>query len=70
VIDNFQGIFQLVGPKEKVFVPRRVLLDLGAQPLILGASAIKRLEFTKDALEKCPWTISTSMEGRNTLPVL
>jgi hypothetical protein len=24
VVDNFQGIFQLVGPKGKVFVPRRV----------------------------------------------
>jgi hypothetical protein len=27
VVDNSQGIFQLVGPKGKVFVPRRVLLD-------------------------------------------
>jgi hypothetical protein len=25
VVDNSQGIFQLVGPKGKVFVPRRVL---------------------------------------------
>jgi hypothetical protein len=30
VVDNFQSIFQLVGPKRKVFVPRRVLLDSGA----------------------------------------
>jgi hypothetical protein len=36
VVDNSQGIFQLVGPKGKVFVPRRVLLDSGAQPLMLG----------------------------------
>jgi hypothetical protein len=34
VVDNSQGIFQLVGPKRKVFVPRRVLLDSGAQPLM------------------------------------
>jgi hypothetical protein len=27
MVDNSQGIFQLIGPKEKVFVPRRVLLD-------------------------------------------
>jgi hypothetical protein len=40
VVDNSQGIFQLIGPKGKVFVPRRVLLDWGAQPLMLGASAI------------------------------
>jgi hypothetical protein len=63
VVDNFQGIFQLVEPKRKVFVPRRVLLDLGAQPLMLGAPAIEGLELTKDALEKCPWTISTFMGG-------
>jgi hypothetical protein len=63
VVDNSQGIFQLVGPKEKVFVSRRVLLDLGTQPLMLGASAIEGLGLTKDTLEKCPWTISTSMGG-------
>jgi hypothetical protein len=48
-------------------VPRRVLLDSGAQPLMLGASAIEGLGLTADALEKCPWTISTSMGGRSTL---
>jgi hypothetical protein len=63
VVDNSQGIFQLVGPKEKVFVPRRVLLDSGAQPLMFGASAVVGLEFTKDTLEECPWTTSTSMGG-------
>jgi hypothetical protein len=63
VVDNSQGIFQLVGPKEKVFVPRRVLLDSGIQSLMLGASAIEGLELMKDTLEKCPWTISTSMGG-------
>jgi hypothetical protein len=52
VVDNSQGIFQLVGLKGKVFVPRRVLLDSGAQPLMLGASAIERLGLTKDTLEK------------------
>jgi hypothetical protein len=61
VVDNFEGIFQLVGPKGKVFVSRRVLLDSGAQPLMLGASAIVELELTKDTLKECPWTISTSM---------
>jgi hypothetical protein len=63
VVDNSQGIFQLFGPKGKVFVPRRVLLDSGAQSLILGASAVVGLELTKDTLEECPWTISTSMGG-------
>jgi hypothetical protein len=63
VVDNSQGIFQLIGPKEKVYVPRRVLLDSGAQPLMLGPSAIAGLKLTKDTLEECPWTISTSMGG-------
>jgi hypothetical protein len=63
IIDNSQGIFKLVGPKGKVFVPRRVLLDLGIQPLMLGASVIAGLELTKDTLKECPWTISTSMGG-------
>jgi hypothetical protein len=54
VVDNSQGIFQLVGPKGKIFVPRRVLLDSGAQPLMLGAYAIEGLGLTKDTLEKCP----------------
>jgi hypothetical protein len=63
VVDNSQGIFQLIGPKGKVFVPRQVLLDSRAQPLMLGASAIEGLGLTKDTLEKCPWTTSTSMGG-------
>jgi hypothetical protein len=54
VVDNSQDISQLVGPKGKVFVPRRVLLDSEAQPLMLGTSAIERLGLTKDTLEKCP----------------
>jgi hypothetical protein len=54
VVDNSQGIFQLVGPKGKIFVPRRVLLDSGAQPLMLGASVIEGLGLTKDTLEKYP----------------
>jgi hypothetical protein len=54
VVDNSQSIFQLVGPKGKVFVTRRVLLDSGAQPLMLGASAMAGLELTKDTLEECP----------------
>jgi hypothetical protein len=29
VVNNSQGIFQLVGPKGKVFMPRQVLLDSG-----------------------------------------
>jgi hypothetical protein len=44
-------------------MPQRVLLDSRAQPLMLGASAIEGLGLTTGALEKCLWTIRTSMEG-------
>jgi hypothetical protein len=50
VVNNSQGIFQIVGPKGKVFVPRRVLLDSEAQSLMLGASAIEGFGLTKDTL--------------------
>ena len=63
VVENFQGIFQPVGHEGKVFVPRRVLLDLGAQSLMLGASIMVGLELTKDTLEECPWITSTSIGG-------
>jgi hypothetical protein len=63
MVDNSQGIFQHVGPKGKVFVPQRVLLDSRAQPLMLGASAVAGLELTKDTLKECLWTISTFMGG-------
>ena len=63
MVDNSQGIFQLIEPKGKIFVPRRVLLDSGIQSLMLGAFTIEGLELTKDAFKKCPWTISASMGG-------
>jgi hypothetical protein len=67
VVDNSQGIFQLVGPKEKVFVPRRVLLDSGAQPLMLGASTIEGLGLTKDLWRSVHGQLVLLWEGRNTL---
>jgi hypothetical protein len=54
VVDNSQGIFQLIGHKGKVFVPRRVLLDSGVQPLMLGAFTVAGLELMKDTLEEYP----------------
>jgi hypothetical protein len=43
VVDNSQGIFQLVRPKGKIFVPQQVLLESGAQPLMLRASVVAGL---------------------------
>ena len=47
----------------------QVLLDLEAQPLMLGASAMAGLKLTKDTLEECPWTINTSMGGRSIIGI-
>jgi hypothetical protein len=37
---------------------------------MLGASAIEGLGLMKDTLEKCPWTISTSMRGTEHVPTI
>jgi hypothetical protein len=68
VVDNSQGIFQLVGPKRKVFVPRWVLLDSGAQPLMLGASAIERLDLRRILWKSVPGQLALLWEGRGMLP--
>ncbi len=36
MLDNRSGIFRLVNPTGQVYKPNRVLLDSGAQPLMLG----------------------------------
>jgi hypothetical protein len=54
VVDNFQGIFQLIGPKGKIFVPRRVLLDSGVQPLMLEASANEGLGLRRTLWRSVP----------------
>jgi hypothetical protein len=49
MLDNWSGIFWLVSPTGQVYRPDRVLLDSGAQPLMLGKATciglgIRRLE--------------------------
>ena len=39
MLDNSSGIFRLVSPTGQVYRPDRVLLDSGAQPLMLGKAA-------------------------------
>ena len=43
--------------------PKRVLLDTGAQPVMLGRRLAKELGLVPHDLDPCPFTIATSLEG-------
>ncbi|CAK9260459.1 unnamed protein product [Sphagnum jensenii] len=63
MLDNRSGIFQLVSPTGQVYKPDRVLLDSGAQPLMLGKAACIGLGIRRSELELCPFQIQTSLGG-------
>jgi hypothetical protein len=52
-----------VSPTGHVYRPNRVLLDFGAQPLMLGKAACIGLGIRKSELEPCPFQIQTSLGG-------
>jgi hypothetical protein len=47
----------------QVYKPDRVLLDYGAQPLMLGKAACIGLGIRRLKLELCPFQIQTSLDG-------
>jgi len=63
MLDNWSGIFQLVSPTGQVYRLDRVLLDSGAQPLMLGKAACIGLGIWRLELEPCPFQIQTSLGG-------
>jgi hypothetical protein len=63
MLDNRSGIFWLVSPTGHVYKPDRVLLDSGAQPLMLGKASCIGLGIRKLELELCPFQIQTSLGG-------
>jgi hypothetical protein len=65
MLDNQSGIFRLVNPTGQVYRPDRVLLDCGAQPLMLGKAACIGLGIRRSELEPCPFQIQTSLGGAN-----
>ncbi len=65
MLDNRSGIFRLVSPTGQVYRPDRVLLDFGAQPLMLGKVACIGLGIRRSELEPCPFQIQTSLGGAN-----
>ncbi|BBN20457.1 hypothetical protein Mp_Vg00130 [Marchantia polymorpha subsp. ruderalis] len=63
MVDNRSGLFCLVSSTGHVYVPARVLLDSGAQPLMLGKAACISLGIRRSELEPCPFQIQTSLGG-------
>ncbi len=57
MLDNRSGIFRLVSPTSQVYGPNRVLLDSGAQPLMLGRATCIGLGIWRSELELCPFQI-------------
>jgi len=57
MLDNQSGIFRLVSPTGQVYRPDRVLLDSGAQPLMLEKAACIGLGIRRSKLELCPFQI-------------
>jgi hypothetical protein len=53
MLDNRSGIFRLVSPMSQVYRLDRVLLDSGAQPLMLGKGACIGLGIRRSKLEPC-----------------
>ncbi len=54
-----------MSPTGQVYRPDRVLLDSGAQPLMLGKEACIGLGIRISELESCPFQIQTSLGGAN-----
>ncbi len=46
-----------------MYIPDRVLLDFGAQPLMLGKTRCNGLGILRSELEPCPFQIQTSLGG-------
>jgi hypothetical protein len=57
MLNNWSGIFWLVSPTGQVYRPDRVLLDFGAQPLMLGKTACIGLGIQRSKLEPSPFQI-------------
>jgi hypothetical protein len=63
MLDNRNGIFRLVSPTGQVYSPDWVLLDSGAQPLMLGKATCIGLGIRRSELEPCVSHTDTTMCG-------
>jgi hypothetical protein len=65
MLDNRSGIFRLVSSTSQMYKLDRILLDSGAQPLMLGKATCIGLGIRRLELESCPFQIQTSLGGTN-----
>ncbi|CAM6104818.1 unnamed protein product [Calypogeia fissa] len=68
MVDNRSGVFQMVSPAGQVYRPDRILLDSGAQPLMLGKAVCIGLGIRRLEIEPCPFRIQTSLGGASIRP--
>jgi len=61
VVHNEEGMVQLRGASTCQYWPLNVLLDFGAQPLMLGKATIDGFGLTNANFDQCPYHILTSM---------
>jgi hypothetical protein len=66
LLDNKNKVFRMVGPCGKEYYPERVMLDSGAQPLMLGRAAFHGLGMKKSDVDKCPFQIQTWVDAGST----
>lgn len=66
LLDNRNKVLRMVGPAGKEYFLERVMLDSGAQPLMLGRSVFHGLGMKKSDLDKCPFQIQTSVGAGST----
>ena len=60
---NIGHVFSVATSDSSVVFPQKVLLDTGAQPIMLGKNLAERLKIKAEDLDPCPFTIATSLGG-------
>ena len=62
-LSNVNKVFSVAQDCSSSVFPQKVLLDTGAQPVMLGRSLAESLGLNAKDLDPCPFTIATSLGG-------
>ena len=62
-LSNVNKVFSVAQDSSTSVFPQKVLLDTGAQPVMLGRSLAENLGLSAKDLDPCPFTIATSLRG-------